>query len=83
MKIVLSLQLNTLDFDSDNGIKNFVWTTPQADLFKILRAQPWMRREMKKDRYVDYDSTAFDKFLAVFMSGASKVAGEEKLESTV
>ncbi|XP_059139870.1 large ribosomal subunit protein mL37-like [Physella acuta] len=74
-------QLNTLDFDSDDGIKNLVWTAPQADLFKILRRQPWMPRIMRKDRYIDYNPTAFDQFLAVYMSGGSKDAVKEKLEA--
>lgn len=67
-------QLNTLDLDSDNGIKNLVWTADSAELFKIIPGQPWMPRPLKKTRYESFDPLAFDKFLAVYMSNMPEVA---------
>ncbi|CAL1527951.1 unnamed protein product [Lymnaea stagnalis] len=67
-------QLNTLDLDSDNGIKNLVWTADRADLFTIIPGQPWMPKKLKTTRYENFEPLAFDKFLAVYLSNLPEVA---------
>ncbi|KAH9514887.1 hypothetical protein Btru_021263 [Bulinus truncatus] len=63
-------QLNTLDFESDSGIKNLVWTSDRSDLYTKTPPQPWLRNSpLSKSRVLDYDPLAFDRFLAVYLYG--------------
>lgn len=72
------MQLNTLAFDSDNGIKNFAWVDSGNDLYQKLLSQPWMPRAIRDQRLEDFDPLPFQKLLAVYLSGVpecvSKVA---------
>ncbi|KAK0069242.1 39S ribosomal protein L37 mitochondrial [Biomphalaria pfeifferi] len=63
-------QLNTLDFESDSGIKNFIWTADRSDLYSETHPQPWLKDPLlEKSKIVDYDPVAFDRFLAVYLNG--------------
>jgi len=69
-------QLNTLDLDSETGIKNLVWTAEKANLFQKILGQPWMPKAIRYDRYVDFDPLAFDKFVAVYYNGVPEVGSK-------
>lgn len=59
-------QLNTLDFSSNNGIKNLVWFDSDNALFNKILPQRAMLRNTK---YEDYDPEVFKKFLALYING--------------
>lgn len=70
----LCFQLNTLDTDSDDGVKNFAWCDTDNKMFVKNYPKPW--REEKKWQsihYEDYSPEVFEKFLAVFLHGALEV----------
>ena len=62
-----AFQLNTLDFTSNDGIKNFVWFDNDNKLFNKIEPKRAMLRNTK---YEDYDPEVFKKFLAVYLNGA-------------
>lgn len=64
----LVFQLNTLDFDSKTGIKNFAWFDSRK-LFEKHLCKQWKEpdRKMKPPTYDDYDSDVFKKFLALYL----------------
>ena len=65
-------QLNTLDFDSEDGIKNFAWFD-SAKLFSKKLCKPWLEPRVNRQyvyrppTYSDYNKEAFEKFLAVYL----------------
>jgi large subunit ribosomal protein L37 len=59
-------QLNTLDFSSSNGIKNFVWFDRSNRLFEKVIPKRAMLRNTK---YEDYDPEILKKLLAVYLNG--------------
>ncbi|XP_064650784.1 large ribosomal subunit protein mL37-like [Lineus longissimus] len=59
-------QLNTLDFSSTEGIKNFVWFDRSNRLFEKRVPKRAMLRNTK---YEDYDPVVFKKLLAVYLNG--------------
>ena len=70
----LCFQLNTLDTNNDNGVKNLAWCDNNNKLFSKIYPKPWKEEEIwKKMRYEDYSKEVFKKFLAVFLNGASEV----------
>lgn len=67
-------QLNTLNLDKDDGIKNFVWFDAGNRLFTKHLPQPWKKEEDEKylkTRYTDFDPKPFDKMLALVLNGLS------------
>lgn len=70
----LCFQLNTLNLQSDDGIKNFAWCDHDNRMFVKNYPKPWRPEEMYKHyRYTDYTPEVFEKFLAMFLTGTSKV----------
>lgn len=68
----LCFQLNTLDLQSDHGVKNLAWTDHGNQMFMKHIPQPWKKEEMYKNyRFTDYTPEVFEKFLAVFANGVS------------
>lgn len=66
-------QLNTLSFDSDNGIKNFAWIDGENYLFRKILSQPWMPKAIRFERLEDFDPNVFDKFMAMYLNGVPEV----------
>lgn len=63
-------QLNTLNFDNDQGIKNFVWFDTGNQLFSRHLPQPWKEDEFyHKRRYENFNPAPFDKMLALILNG--------------
>ncbi|WAR05028.1 RM37-like protein [Mya arenaria] len=62
-------QLNTLDFHSSSGVKNFVWTDYDNAMFVKTRCKPWThpRRHYLPNKYSNYKSEVFKKFLAMYL----------------
>ena len=70
----LCFQLNTLDTNTDDGVKNLAWCDNDNKLFSKIYPKPWKEEEKwQKMRYEDYCPEVFEKFLAVFLNGASEV----------
>lgn len=66
----LVYQLNTMDIDSPDGVKNIVWLDNKSRFFKIVKSKPWKDEGKKKNRlpeYVNYHDAAFNKFLAMYL----------------
>ena len=57
-------QLNTLDCDNEEGVKNLVWFDNQRQLYSKLLPKRGMLRHT---RYVDYDPEVLDHLMAVYM----------------
>lgn len=67
-------QLNTLDIDSKNGVKNLVWFDCDNELFKKILPE---RSMLRNTRYEDYDPDVFKKLLAVYLYGANLESNQE------
>lgn len=65
----LSLQLNTLNFQTSDGIKNLIWCDEDNVMFKKILPRPWLNEDLENPRYVDYNPNVFKKFLAFYASG--------------
>lgn len=65
----LVVQLNTLDFTSDNGIKNFVWSDSANHLIRKTLCKPWLhsKRKYGPPKLWDYNPQVFEKFLAMYL----------------
>ncbi|KAK3790081.1 hypothetical protein RRG08_020062, partial [Elysia crispata] len=74
-------QLNTLDLSSDTGIKNLVWTGPVSQMFEKIMGQPWMPRPLRLDKLVNFDPTAYENFLAVYLCGLPELQGRLQASS--
>ncbi|BFZ25444.1 hypothetical protein BsWGS_28483 [Bradybaena similaris] len=72
-------QLNTLDLDAGTGIKNLVWTTQRSQLFEKILGQPWMPQALRPDRYLSFNPSAFDQFLAVYFNGVPEISANRHL----
>ena len=59
-------QLNTLNFDSEEGVKNLVWFDNNCEMYKKILPKRAMLRNTK---YEDYNPEVFQKFLAFYMNG--------------
>lgn len=67
-------QLNTLDFENDDGIKNFAWFDGNNHLYKKHLSQPWKTGiENKSSQLNDFNETAFKKLLAVMLYGVKGI----------
>ncbi|KAK3097387.1 hypothetical protein FSP39_009180 [Pinctada imbricata] len=67
-------QLNTMDFSSDSGVKNFVWFDSGNHLFAKHLTKPWLKDpEFKINRYDSYSEEPLKKLLAVVMYGLSNL----------
>ncbi|KAK6173314.1 hypothetical protein SNE40_016789 [Patella caerulea] len=66
-------QLNTTDFSSQHGVKNFVWFDSGNHLFQKQLPQPWRGEEYKKTYYHSYNPLAFEKLLAAVLGNAPEV----------
>ena len=66
-------QLNTLAFDSDNGVKNQVWVSGGQQLYRKILAQPWMPKVIRYERLEDFNPAAFQQLLAFYLNGAPEV----------
>ncbi|KAI0231495.1 39S ribosomal protein L37, mitochondrial [Lamellibrachia satsuma] len=60
-------QLNTLNFDSGDGVKNLVWFDNNNEMYKKILPNRTMLRNTK---YEDYDPEVFRKMLALYVNGA-------------
>lgn len=65
----LALQLNTLNFQTHNGIKNLIWCDENNIMFKKILSKPWLGEELNDTKYVDYNPKVFQKFLAFYVNG--------------
>ena len=69
----LCFQLNTLDMQSDAGVKNLAWFDTDNQLFEKHYPKPWYEDEkFKKFRYEAYAPNVFEKFIAVYLNGVSE-----------
>lgn len=62
-----------MDFDSENGVKNFVWFDSEK-LFSKNICQPWLTEDKKYEppTYTDYNPDVFKKFLALYLYDYAK-----------
>ena len=60
-------QLNTLNFDSGDGVKNLVWFDNNNEMYNKILPKRTMLRNTK---YEDYDPEVFKKILALYVNGA-------------
>ncbi|XP_045209826.2 39S ribosomal protein L37, mitochondrial-like [Mercenaria mercenaria] len=70
----IMFQLNTMDLHSDTGIKNFAWFD-SAKMFSKNYCQPWLNPPdwtYTPPTYSDYNSEAFEKFLALYLYDYAK-----------
>ncbi|KAK7461162.1 hypothetical protein BaRGS_00038782 [Batillaria attramentaria] len=70
------LQLNTLAFDNDNGIKNIAWVDGGNHLFQKILSQPWMPKAIRDERLEDFDPAVFEKLLAVYLNGVPELMSD-------
>jgi len=70
----LAFQLNTLDIDSPNGVKNIVWSNTNSRFFKRIKSQPWKHPEHTyvPSKYDHFHPAAFEKFLAMYLYNYDK-----------
>ncbi|KAL4228521.1 39S ribosomal protein L37 [Mactra antiquata] len=61
-------QLNTMDFDNDEGIKNLAWFDSEL-MFRKHPCKQWLEADnkIKPAVYNDYNKKAFSKFLALYL----------------
>jgi len=64
-------QLNTLDLDSDTGVKNLVWTAPRSQMFEKVLAEPWMEGIEQFEHLKAFHGDGFEPFLAAYLNGCS------------
>ena len=60
-------QLNTLNYDGPDGVKNLVWFDNSNEMYKKILPKRAMLRNTK---YEDYDPEVFKKMLALYVNGA-------------
>ncbi|XP_014774141.1 39S ribosomal protein L37, mitochondrial isoform X1 [Octopus bimaculoides] len=65
----LFFQLNTLDFQTADGLKNLLWCDAHNLLFYKKFRQPWLGRSSRNHRYLDYNAEVFQKFLTMYLNG--------------
>ena len=63
----MCFQLNTLNLDSGDGIKNMAWFDSDNVMYQKILPKRAMLRNTK---YEDYDPEVFKKFLAFYVNGA-------------
>ncbi len=63
----IAYQLNTLNLNSMDGIKNLAWV--DSDNYMFQRIVP-KRAMLRNTRYEDYDPSVFQKFMAMYVNGA-------------
>ncbi|KAL5019689.1 hypothetical protein ScPMuIL_002581 [Solemya velum] len=61
-------QLNTMNFKTDDGVKNIAWLDEGNKLYDKLLSKPWLE-DRKVTRYENYDPEPFKKLLALFLNG--------------
>ena len=66
-------QLNTLAFDTHNGIKNQVWVSDGEHLYQKILAQPWMPKAIRYERLEDLNPAVFQKLLALYLNGTPEI----------
>ncbi|XP_075472508.1 large ribosomal subunit protein mL37 [Ascaphus truei] len=66
------LQLNTLDFDSNDGVKNIVWIDSDQPLYESAACVPKLRRKVVvvPAGICGYQPATFMKFWAMYLHGA-------------
>ena len=70
----LCFQLNTLDTQSDSGVKNLAWFDIGNQLFVKHFPKPWKEEAMyQRFRYEDYSPEVYQKFLAVYLNGVPEL----------
>ncbi|KAK3601148.1 hypothetical protein CHS0354_019142 [Potamilus streckersoni] len=62
-------QLNTLDLDNLDGVKNFLWYDADTKLYSVTLSKPWLGKEHEKTVYHSYESGPFQKMLATYIYG--------------
>ena len=68
-------QLNTLDYNTSDGVKNFVWFTPDGDRSMYDKIIP-KRSMLRNTRYLNYDPDVFRQIATFYLNGASVTGGE-------
>jgi len=70
-------QLNTLNFETSDGVKNLVWfDEEERPLFYRLVPK---RAMLRNTRYLDYDSDVFRQLVAFYVNGL-KLSGTDTIE---
>jgi len=59
-------QLNTLNFETGDGVKNLVWFSDERPLFS--RVVP-KRAMLRNTQYLDYDPDVFSQLVAFYVNG--------------
>ena len=74
-------QLNTLDFTSNDGIKNLAWFDNDNALYERIEPK---RAMLRNTIYRDYDPSVLDKLIATFLNGAVLgLANQQRIEGVV
>jgi large subunit ribosomal protein L37 len=71
-------QLNTLNYSNNDGIKNFVWFSPEGDRALYNKIVP-KRAMLRNTRYEDYDPDVFRQIVAFYTNGASLSSSDIRL----
>jgi len=69
-------QLNTLNFETGDGVKNLVWFDEERPLFYRLMPK---RAMLRNTRYLDYDSDVFRQLVAFYVNSL-KLSGTDMAE---
>ncbi|XP_066453649.1 large ribosomal subunit protein mL37 isoform X2 [Eleutherodactylus coqui] len=66
------LQLNTLDFESNDGIKNLVWMDADQELYESVAFKPLIKRKvvLVPEGVTGFRPETFVKFWAMYLHGA-------------
>lgn len=69
----LVLQLNTMDLDSNEGVKNLVWVDSDQLLYRHFWCLPVIKKKVVVEPVgpVDFQPETFRKFLALYLHGAA------------
>nr|XP_033772159.1 39S ribosomal protein L37, mitochondrial [Geotrypetes seraphini]XP_033772160.1 39S ribosomal protein L37, mitochondrial [Geotrypetes seraphini]XP_033772161.1 39S ribosomal protein L37, mitochondrial [Geotrypetes seraphini] len=68
----LVFQLNTMDFDSSDGVKNLIWMDSDQPLYDYAKCRPVIRKReiVVPAGLYGYQPNTFKKFLALYLHGA-------------
>ncbi|KAF4076307.1 hypothetical protein AMELA_G00212970 [Ameiurus melas] len=66
-------QLNTVDLESDSGVKNLAWVDADQPLYDFAKVRPFIKKKVVKvpAGLAGYQPETFKKFLALYLHGAA------------